>query len=304
MKAIRIRQTVKSSIFTKFNKKSKSEKMTYVLYFIYFLILALLMLTPIWITFINSFKTLDEYYDPSIGAMALPRVWQFESWSKIFTEFQVKGNGFWIMLFNSLWILIVKVFVNVMSSTLLAYCVSRFRFPGKNFIFGLVIFVQTVPIIGTGAAGYKLCVTLNLINNPWLIWITWAVGFDFAFIILYGTFKGISMSYSEAAKIDGAGQWCVLFRIVLPQAMPAVIALAVQQSIGVWNNYMEPMIYLRNYPNLAYGLYMFETECSYVANAHAVYSAAIVLCMIPVITLYACCQKLILTNITTGGLKG
>lgn len=304
MKSVKLHQTVKSNMFTRFMKKTTSERVTYVLYFMYFLILAIVLLAPIWITFINSFRTLEDYYDPNRGALAFPKVWQFESWGKIFTEFQVKGNYFWTMLWNSIWMLVIKVFCNVMSSTLLAYCVSRFRFPGKNFLYGLVIFVQTVPIIGTGAAGYKLCVALNLINNPWLIWITWCVGFDFAFIILYGTFKGISMSYSESAKMDGAGQWRILFQIVLPQAMPAVIALAVQQAVGVWNNYMEPMIYLRDFPNIAYGLYMFETECSYVANSHAVYSAAIILCMIPVVTLYACCQKLILTNLTTGGLKG
>ncbi|MGN1061497.1 MAG: hypothetical protein ACI4RO_00065, partial [Candidatus Scatosoma sp.] len=71
-----------------------------------------------------------------------------------------------------------------------------------------------------------------------------------------------------------------------------------------WNDYSRSMIYLRNYPNLAYGLYLFHTESNWIEDSKPIYFAAAVISAIPVIVLYASTQKLILTNITAGGLKG
>lgn len=208
------------------------------------------------------------------------------------------------MLFNSVWITVVKVTVNILASTFLAYAVARFRFPGRNFLYAVVIFSQTIPIIGTGAASYKLFTQLGFINNPFLMWIAWFSAFDFAFIVLYGTFRGISPTYSESAKLDGADNLTVLFKIVMPQAFPCIAALAIQESITVWNDYTTSLIYLRDYPNIAYGLFVTEKSISYFYNARALYSAVVCISMIPILILYACSQKLILTNMNAGGLKG
>ena len=288
----------------KFMRKSLSEKITYCLFFALFLIMAIIFIYPIYSTFLNSFRNNDDYMDPVRSPFALPKVWITGSWASIFTEFVIQDTNYWGLLYNSLWMLVVRVTVNILASTFLAYAVARFRFPGRNFIYGVVIFTQTIPIIGSGAAGHKLFVSLNMINNPYTFWIAWAVGFDFAFIVLYGTFKGISSTYSEAAKIDGANNCTVLFKIIFPQAMPSIMALAITQAIGVWNDFNTPLIYLSRYPNIAYGLYVFKDACWYLENTTAIHSAAIILSMLPVMILYAASQKMILTNMTTGGLKG
>ena len=292
------------SAVRKFSRKSLSEKITYCIFFCFFLFFAICFVFPLFSTFLNSFRSIEDYYDPNRNPFALPDVWQTDSWGRIFTEFQFRGYTYLDMLWNSAWMLVVRVTVNILSSTLLAYAVAKYRFPGRGFLYGVVIFAQTIPIIGSGAAGYKLMTALNMVNNPTLIWISWATGFDFAFIVLYGTFKGVSESYSEAARIDGAGNLTVLFRIVFPQAMPSIMALAITQAISVWNDYSTVMIFLRNYPTLSYGLYVFPSAAVYIENSTALYSAAICLSIIPVMLLYALNQKTILTNMTTGGLKG
>ena len=187
---------------------------------------------------------------------------------------------------------------------MLAYALARFRFPGKEFLYGLVIFANTIPIIGTGAAGYKLMMQFNMINNPATIWFSWAGGFDFAFIIFYGTFKGISPTYSEAAYIDGASEITVLLKVILPQAIPCIIAIAITQATSAWNDYSTSMIYMRQYPTLAYGLWLFNTESNYITDSKPIYYAAAVISCIPVIILYASNMKLIMTSVTAGGLKG
>ena len=292
---------------SRFKSKSKSEKVALCIFFVFFLSMTVIYIYPIFSIFLNSIRRFEEFEEISVNPNASPftwPIWQTKSWSEVFTVFKYKNYTYLDMLFNSVWITAVKVTVNILASTFLAYAVARFRFPGRNFLYAVVIFSQTIPIVGTGAASYKLFTQLGFINNPSLMWIAWFSAFDFAFIVLYGTFRGISPTYSESAKLDGANNLTVLFKIVMPQAFPCIAALAIQQSITVWNDYTTSLIYLRDYPNIAYGLFVTEKSISYIENARALYSAVVCISMVPILILYACSQKLILTNMNAGGLKG
>jgi len=283
-------------------KSSMSEIVTAIIFLILFIIIAIVCIYPLFWAFNNSLKTFDEY---SENNFILTKSWDFYNYFKVFNgTFQYNGVTYLGMLYNSLWILVVRVFVNIASSLMLAYAIARFEFPGRNFLYAVVIFANTIPIIGSGPATFKLLNSLNMVENPTTIWLSWAGGFDFAFIVLYGYFKGISPSYSESAYVEGAGELRVFFSIILPQIVPCVVAIMITQAIGVWNDYSTVMIYLRTKPNLAYGLYMFNTESIYISNSKPIYFAAAVISALPVIVLYACTQKLILTNMTAGGLKG
>ena len=283
-------------------KSSTSEIVTAIIFLILFIIIAIVCMYPLFWAFNNSLKTFDEY---SENNFILTKSWDFYNYFKVFNgTFQYNGVTYLGMLYNSLWILVVRVFVNIASSLMLAYAIARFEFPGRNFLYAVVIFANTIPIIGSGPATFKLLNSLNMVENPTTIWLSWAGGFDFAFIVLYGYFKGISPSYSESAYVEGAGELRVFFSIILPQVVPCVVEIMITQAIGVWNDYSTVMIYLRTKPNLAYGLYMFNTESIYISNSKPIYFAAAVISAVPVIILYACTQKLILTNMTAGGLKG
>ena len=291
----------------KFKHVPLFEKVLYVFFVIFFSVFALLYIYPLCWAFINSLKTMKEY---ATNSLTLPTQWLWSHYKDVFTEFQaVPLSGgepyrYMDMLFNSLWILVVNVSVNVISSTLLAYALARFRFPGSKFLYAVVIFANTIPIIGAGPAAYKLAVELNMVNNPSTIWLMWAGGFDFAFIVLYGYFKGVSRSYSESAKIDGATNMTILLKVILPQVTPCIAAIAITQATGVWNNYSISMLYMRDYPNLAYGMYLFKDSTFLVKDSMPIYFAAAVISSVPVIILYTCSQNLILNNMTTGGLKG
>jgi len=291
----------------KFKNTPVSVKIIYICFFVIFTFFAVLYLYPLLWAILNSFKTMKEY---STDSLSFPKKWLFRHYLEVFTEFQaVPLSGgepfrYFDMLLNSLWILVVNVFVNVTSSALLAYALARFRFPGSKFLYAVVIFANTIPIIGAGPAQYKLAMSLNMINNPSTIWLMWAGGFDFAFIVLYGYFKGVSRSYSESAKIDGANNWTIFIKVILPQVTPCIVAIAITQATGVWNNYSISMLYLRDYPNLAYGMYLFKDSSFLVKDSMPIYFAAAVISCIPIIVVYTCSQNLILNNMTTGGLKG
>lgn len=297
----------------RFHNKTLSEKLTFILYFIFFVVMALITLYPIYSVVLISFTSISNIVSKEINSFwdffRISGEPQFDSWKNVITEFSVTTDvgdqNLLNMLFNSIWFTIAKVSLSLMASFILAYAVAKFNFPGKGLIYVIAVFVQTIPLFGTGSASYKLFDALNMVNNPTLFWFAWVTGFDFTFIILHGTLTGISNSYSESAKIDGANNMTIFVKIIIPMVAPVLLALFISNSLSVWNDYSTIMVYLRDYPTLSYGLYVFQTgESIYVKNAPAIQNAATIISALPIVLIYSFSQKLILTNISVGGLKG
>lgn len=275
--------------------------------------MALITLYPIYSGVLTSFTSIDGNVSKEIHSFwdffVISGEPQFDSWKNVVNEFSVTTDvgdqNLLNMLFNSIWFTIAKVSLSLMASFILAYAVAKFNFPGKNLIYVIAVFVQTIPLFGTGSASYKLFDSLNMVNNPSLFWFAWVTGFDFTFIILHGTLTGISNSYSESAKIDGANNMTIFLKIIIPMVAPVLLALFISNSLTVWNDYSTIMVYLRDYPTLSYGLYVFQTgESVYARNAPAIQNAATIISALPIVLIYSFSQKLILTNISVGGLKG
>ena len=288
----------------KFNSFGVGARIVLIVYFLFFLLEALIHLVPIFFVLNNSLK---NTYDP-LNAMAVdPSLFTLQNFKNVFTKFRWAGIGYFQMMMNSLWSTVLFLIVNIGSSTMLAYALARFRFPGRNFLYGLVIFIQSIPIMGGGAADFKLRSSLGMVNNPFLLWISWAMGFDYSCFILYGIFQGISKSYSESAELDGASQLQVITRIMFPQAFPAILALCVTNFTSRWNDYSTFQLYLNKYPNLAFGLFQFAnsgSNTSAFAGGKLTYFASLLCAALPVVIIYASSQTLILKNIAVGGIKG
>lgn len=270
--------------------------------FLFFLVEAIIHVFPFLWVINNSLKGVTEYYENPVG---LTVSWKFSNYVSVFSEFKVNGViGYFEMFFNSFWQTFVYLFVNLFSSMFIAYALAKFRFPGRSFLYGVLIFVQTIPIVGTGGAAYKLRYALGMINNPWTFWVSWAVGFDYSAFILFGSFKSISNAYGESAEIDGASESAILWKVIFPQVVPAMLALMVTNFVTRWNDYTTSQIYLNNYPTLSYGLFLFQKEAMYLESGKGVYFASLVLTAIPGILMYACFQGLIIKNLSVGGIKG
>lgn len=297
----------------KFHHKTVSEKVTYILFFVFFFVMSLVFLYPIYCTLLLSFTKAQNITTKEINSFwdffRINGEPQFESWSTVVTKFAVTTDAgdqnLLNMLVNSIWFTFLKVGLSLFCSAVLAYAVAKYNFPGKHLIYVLVIFVQTIPLFGSGSAQLKLFINLNMLNNPYLFWIAWCTGFDFTFLIMHGAFSGISNSYAESARIDGANNWTILFKIIVPMVTPILLALFISNSLSVWNDYSTIMVYLRDYPTLAYGLYAFQSgDAVYVKNSVAIQSCATIISALPIVIIYSCSQKLILTNISVGGIKG
>ncbi len=267
-------------------------------FFVIIAVHAISLMYPLAWGFINSLKT-NKAFEASSTALPNPALWK--NFALAFESITIEGVSLVAMIGNSVWICALGVASNTLACMLVAYCVARFRFPGRNFLYALVLFAITVPIIGTGSTSYRLLTNLHMIDNPFLIWIGWFNGFNSNFLIFYACFKTISQTYAEAAYIDGANEIKVLTKVMIPQAKPTIAAVSILGVIGMWSNYELPLIQLPSYPNMALGIFLFSQDN--VANK-PVYFAAICLTMLPILVLYACCQKTIMNNISVGGIKG
>ena len=291
-------------ISKKFQRTGKSKLIVFCIFFAVFLVFSFLCLYPLFWCFINSLKSDLEF---SVGPSALPEELDILRYIEIFNTFKIGYVGYLEMVFNSVWQAFGWQAINIAASVFVAYPLARYNFPGKMFFYNIIIFRITIPVVGSGAVAYRFIRMLGFINNPLGFSLTYFTGFDLAALVLYGYFKNVSKEYSEAAYLDGATRIKVLFSIVLPLALPCILALFISNVMTFWNNYSTPMIYMTEYPNLAYGIYLMDTNAATlidVKDKKALFFGCVILSSIVPLLLFGTSQKLMLENMSVGGLKG
>lgn len=279
--------------------RSKKERIIFIGVFIFFFIYSLTLLYPFLYGFIASLKSPREF---SRFPFSLPTEWLFSNYARAFSEIKVENSNLFNMLFNSLWLTGIGTFLSVLIPTMTAYVISKYNFPTKNLLYSIAVFILVVPTVGSLPATYKLANDLGMINSP-LILLFYTGGFGFYFIIMYGFFKNVSWSYAEAAFVDGATDWQVFVKVMIPQALPAVASLCIIVSIGIWNDYFTPFLYMSKMPTISSGIFMFEQRMKYGSNMPLLF-AAILMSLIPILAMFISFQDIIMNNTSAGGLKG
>lgn len=289
-------------------KRSPKEQVLFGFVFALFLIYAFTLVFPFIYMFLNSLKDPYEYLLES-SHLNLPEKWLFENYGKAFTEMKIEnsvGNpvGFPLMFLNSIWYSAVCTASGVFASALTSYCVAKYKFKLRGALYALAIFSMTIPIVGNTGSFFKLVYQLGLYNNPLYPLVTAFGGFGFNFLVLYGFFRSLPWSYAEATFIDGGSHATVFFRVMLPQAWPALLTLCIMAFIGAWNDYMTMILYMPDYPTLASGLYVIESSLKRGdGGSYPVYYAALLIACVPIIAIFAGFSDVIMSNFTVGGLK-
>lgn len=282
------------------SRLTKSQKIVFTLVIIFFFLYAATVIYPFIWAFFNSMKGKEEFLrDP----LSLPSKFDLSNFINAFTNFEVFGVNLIGMFGNSIVLTVCATLLSVVSCTCTAYCVVKYKFIGRKFLYFLAIMIMLVPTIGSMPAMYRLVTNLSLKDNVVGVSLLWGSGFGFNFLLLYSFFKNVSGAYAEAAKVDGAGDYTIFFRIMLPQALPAMVAAAIVTAIGVWNDYLTPFLYLENSPTIAYGLYDFEMNINSTMDYPTLFAGIILSCL-PLIIIFIIFQKTIITNTVAGGLKG
>lgn len=245
---------------------------------------------------------LDDLLD--VRLFSIPSPMNFGNYLMAFTEWtQIDGkNSYLIMLWNSVWRTTSSAFLTWFTTALVCYVLVHYKSKFTNALYLLGLFISMLPLYGAQGATYRLYSRIGFINSP-AITIVSITLFGAYFFYMYAFWKGISHSYAEAAAIDGANHYQILFRVMLPQVMPSIIALFIMQFITAWNDYESTAAYMNEYPNLAYGTYAFNEISSYQGNTPA-YFAGVMLSLVPVLVLFIVFQNTIMEKVYFGGLKG
>jgi len=259
------------------------------------LVLSILMIFPFIWMLSASFKYDTDVFVYPIQWIPDPVNWSnyTEVWQKVpFLQFYL----------NTLKLSLVGTLVQVAACAMAAYAFARLRFPGKGIIFSVFIGTMMIPWHAIMIPQYVIVGKLDLINtHEGLILLQIFSGFGI--FLLRQFFMGIPMGLSEAASIDGCNHWQTFWKVILPQMKSGLATLFIFAFMGIWNDYLAPLIYLRDQAKytIQLGLQFFQT--SYTMQ-YGVTMAGMVCALVPIIIIYIFCQKYILEGLSFSGMKG
>ena len=272
------------------------------------ILMTLCCLLPLLNTLAISFSNNSAVNANQVGI--LPVGFTLSSYKKL-----LEDNQFW----RSAWISVLRVVLgtglNMLMMILLAYPLSRSknRFASRDIYMKLVIFAMLFN--GGLIPGYIIVSKLHLLNTIWALVLPGAVPV-FNVILLMNFMKGLPEALEEAAVIDGASEWTILTRVVLPISKPGLATMALFCIVGHWNDYFQGLIYMRTpskYPLQTYiqqltidvsqitdtqQLIYFMTISTRTLNA-----AKIVVATVPLLVIYPFLQRYFVTGIVIGAVK-
>ena len=265
---------------------------------IFYILLCFLALVPILYALQLSFSGSSGAVSSELSL--LPQDFTFDNYRKIIVE---KPFLRWIS--NSIVLAVCTMVIAIGFAVVAAYAFSRYRFKGRNAILKVLLLLNAFPQILSMFALFRLLKEMNMLDTKLGLVIIYAGSMCiFSIWNMKGYFDTIPIEIEEASKIDGANDFQLLWRIIMPLALPAIIVTAVLVLISVWNEYVFSTTFLLNENSytLAGGLYQLQSND--YSRSWSIFSAAAVLVSLPILVIFFCIQKYMISGLTAGGVKG
>lgn len=259
---------------------------------------AFVSVLPIVVCVITAFKTPEEY--ASTNVMALPQSWAyFENFIQAWSQANM-GVAFR----NSIIILVCVLAGSIMTGSMLAYVLSRFKFKGNGLVRNMFLFASLLPGIAMQVSVYQIMYSLGWINFlPG--YIIMMCGTDIISIYIFiQFFENIPDSLDESAIMDGCTYFGVFFRILFPLLKPAIVTVMILKGVGVYNEYYTANMYLQDKNRLvtvATSLFKFTGP---LGNQYNYICAGVIITMVPALIVFILCQKQIYGGLAAGAVKG
>lgn len=268
---------------------------------VFLVIWVILVLFPLVWTIVSSLKTEGEFY---ASAWSLPKSLKWENFRVAWEEM-----NFAKYFLNSVILSVGTVALTVIMTTTTSYCVAKFVSPATSFLSKFYSLFMIVPQLLLLIPLLKFCESLNLVDGGIVLFtlmITNALqGVPFYVFMTTPFMRGINNAVLEAAEIDGANQFQMFFRIVLPMVMPAVFVVTLLSFVGIWNEYVMSITFItyqEEFYTVSVGLNNLLTDNTYVDVEKF---AAIVISMIPIFIVYGIFQKPLQNGLSSAdGVKG
>ncbi|WP_105120253.1 carbohydrate ABC transporter permease [Streptococcus suis] len=261
----------------------------------FLILVAMGMLIPfVWMV-LTSFKTVTESTQMN-PFQFLPSKWMVSNYTEA-----IRTNNFPILYLNTILMMLWRIFSSVMFSAMAAYAFARLEFPGRNVLFGLVLFQMMVPPQLFVIPQYLMIDQLGMRNTIFALVFPGIVS-AFGTFLLRQFFMGLPKELEESAKLDGCNIGQTFFKVMLPLAKSGLIALAIFTALFAFKDLLWPLII-----NLEADKATLSSALSKIQGAYAVnypqLMAASVLAIWPMLVLYVIFQKQFIQGIATSGGK-
>lgn len=287
-------------------KHTPADKTVRVICFIVMVLLSLSYIFMYLWLLLNSFRSLDSYILSPFKLFDFDN-YTLDNYKELFSV-QVAGSSrhpvyITDTIVNTIVLVIGQVLLAVTIPAFTAYILAKFDFKFKKFIMSVAVVSMVVPTLGSVATTYGFITKLKLMNTYWGIFLMAAGGFGFGFLLFYNFFFAIPTEYAESAYLDGASEMQVFLKIMYPQAMPVLTAIAITTFIGCWNDYMTPYLYLPDKPTIALGVSQLYTRMNNALTLPIAFAGMTLLATVSLI-IFAIFNKFIMNNLSVGGVKG
>ena len=249
----------------------------------------------IGITVMDSMKSKGDLVTNFVG---LPKAWTLENYVKVLTEENLLRYAA-----NSVFLVVVGTLGCLFLGALTAYGISRFEFRGKGFIVAYFLIGMMVPIQVSVLPLFLILRTIGLLNNLLGLALVYVSGISMGCFIFQKFFQTIPMAMEESARMDGAGDFKIFFRIIVPLCKPVIMTVALITAIGQWNDFYMPMVLLGKRSTYTLTLIIYQYIGQFTKHMGES-MAAVIITLIPIIVLYFLFSSQIVEGISGGAGKG
>lgn len=269
------------------------------------LFMAAFYLTPLWVMISTSVKPLDEIYGGSF--IGMPKEITFTAWKSAWSE-ACNGTacqGLKPYFINSVLLTVPAVTLSTAIGALNGYVITKWRFPGSNLVFGLLLFGCFLPF---QAVILPMAQTLGMLglagSIPGLVLVHTVYGIAFTTLFFRNYFISVPDELVKAAQIDGAGFFRIFFAIMLPTALPIIVVSCIWQFTQIWNDFLFGVSFtagqnapitvaLNNIVNVSMGRKQYNVDM-----------AAAMIAALPTLIVYVVAGRYFVRGLTAGAVKG
>ena len=287
---------------TKFHDRKKARRRSNIILYTILSLVAVLMVLPTLVMLCSSLKSYDDYY--SLQFHLLPRDGvHFDNYARVFTS----SENFLLWISNTLFLIVTNTVLCTVSTSLVAYGFAKFRCKASDALFMVLLATMMIPWAVTMVPSYLLWARLGLTDSFYPLILPSVGGSAYYVFMFRQNMRGIPNEIMEAAEMDGANPLTRLFRIVLPNCIPVIVTMVLFTAMGIWGDYLGPLIYLRRPEkfNISLGINMLRSQTTQGKQDTPMLLAASVLMAIPSMIMYYTGTKIFAKGISLqGGVKG
>jgi multiple sugar transport system permease protein len=262
------------------------------------IVVSIVFLVPFYWMLTSALKDNAQIFDPT------PRWWPNPvHWDNFRKAIDYPGFPYLRLLWNSVYYSGAVTIGTVLSCAAVGYGFAKLRFPGRDALFAITLATLMIPPIVTFIPTYILFAKAHLTGTYAPMILPKFFGDAFYIFMLRQFFRGIPSELSDAARIDGAGEFRIFWEIMLPLVRPALVVVAVFSILYTWQDFFGPLIYLQDqlkYP-LSLGLFAFRSQRT---MEWALIMTASTLTVLPLIVVFLFTQRYFLRGVAMTGLKG